>query len=70
MDRIVSGALGLGVGASLVAASSFLTRTWVLYTQEEWEVGLSGRAARVLRSAVIVGGLALIGLGVRVMVWP
>ena len=69
MDHIISGVLGLGVGASLVATSGYLTRTWVVYSQEEWEVGLNDRAARLLQSAVIAGGLALIVLGVRVMVW-
>lgn len=70
MEQIVTGAIGLAVGLVLLAARDALTRLWVVYGHEEWQLELGGRFARPLRAAIVAIGLLFIGLGLRAMLLP
>lgn len=64
MDYLVSGVIGLAVGVALLAARGALVHSWIAYSVEEWDTGLSPRAVRLLELIVVFTSLLFIVLGI------
>ena len=60
MDYLDNGLVGLGIGGVLLAAGGVLARSWVAFSNAEWETQLGQRAVRRRQAALVLGGLAFL----------
>jgi hypothetical protein len=63
MDALISVVIGCAIGAGLLALSKPLPRGWASFCEEEWSVTLDRRTESLLRSALVLTGVAFILLG-------